>query len=190
MNVSDVSSEHEWVNIETETRIHPYEMYKVASLDYVEVIDRETDDEGTIKRWVLLRDGEYEVWVKAAARDAYGYARRPDEQVSDAEREAITLKCEAIKTDRTVGADPIVSLSDAMLRLTDELHQDDPDLMIAGHLLIATYYAAKQEPALEDGFVNELRELVHEQTGHVDTSHPETLQETLAAAVGEETNHD
>lgn len=130
------------------------------------------------------------MWVKAAARDAYGYAHRPDEQVSDAERQAIALKCDAIKTDRTVGAGPTVSLSDAMLRLTGELHQDDPDLMVAGHLLIATYYAAKQEPALEDGFVDDLRELVHEQTGHVDTSHPETLQETLAAAVNEDSKDD
>ena len=190
MNVSDVPPEREWVNIETETRIHPYEMHKIASLDYVEVINRETDDTGTIKRWVLFRDGKYEVWVKAAARDAYGYAHQPDEQVSNAEREAITLKCDAIETDRTVGADPTVSLGDAMLRLTDELNQDDPDLAVAGHLLIATYYAAKQEPALEDSFVDDLRELVHEQTGHVDTSHPETLRETLDSAVNGDTNHD
>jgi len=61
---------------------------------------------------------------------------------------------------------------------------------VAGHLLIATYCAARQEPELDDGLVDELRELVHEQTGHVDTSHPETLRKTLAAAVSEETNHD
>ena len=190
MNVSDVPPEREWVNIETETRIHPYEMYKITSMDYVEVINKETDDEGRIARWVLLRGGEYEVWVEAAARDAYGYPRQPDEQVSDAEREAITLKCDAIETDRTIGADPSVSLSDAMMRLTDELNKDDSDLMVAGHLLIATYYAAKQEPAVEDGFVDDLRELVHEQTGHVDTSHPETLRETLDSAVNGDTNHD
>ena len=190
MNVSDVPPEREWVNIKTETRIHPYEMYKITSMDYVEVINKETDDEETIVRWVLLRDGEYEVWVKAAARDAYGYARRPGERVSEAEREAIALKCDAIETDRTIGADSTVSFSDAMVRLTDELDKDDPDLAVAGHLLIATYYAAKQETALENEFVDELRELVHEQTGHVDTSHPETLRDTLDSAVNGDTKHD
>ena len=88
MNVSDVPPKREWVNIETETRIHPYEMYKITSMACVEVISKETEGNGTIKRYVVLRDGEYEVWVEASAKDTLVDERRPDERVSEAGREA------------------------------------------------------------------------------------------------------
>ena len=186
MNVTAAPPEREWINVATGDRIHPYSMHKIANLAYVEVTNKETDQNGSLKRWVLIRDGEYETWVEAAAQDVYGYPRRPGEEVSQAEREAIELKCRAIRTDRTVGADPDVSIGDALAPLIEELATDEPNHAVARHLLIATYYAAKQNPGLEEGIVGELRELVHESTGHVDTSHPGSLQGALERALDSE----
>lgn len=125
MDLPTVPREREWIDVGTGRRLHPYELYRIASVDYVEVVTRETDETGTVRRYVLLCDGEYEVWVEASARDTYGYDRRSDERVPEAEREAIELECAAVESDRTLGAEPTVSFSDAALRPTDELTAED-----------------------------------------------------------------
>lgn len=177
MNISPAQPEQEWVNVETGKRRHPYDMHKTVNQASIEVVSSESDDENHPKRWVWVRDGEQQVWVKANALDEYGYELQPEERVSEAELAAIQLKCDAIRADRLVGADPAVRFNEAYEAL-EEAVNEDADNAVIEHLIIATYYAAKMDPDMDDS-VDELRELVHEQTSHVDTSHPETLKQVL-----------
>ena len=103
----------------------------------------------------------------------YGYELQPEERVSAAEFDAIVLKCRAIRSDRGGGAEPAVQFDETLAALTDELRSDEPDPAVCEHLLIATYYAAKIDPDVDDEVVAEFRDVVHEYTNHVDTSHPD-----------------
>ena len=116
--------------------------------------------------------------MHASAQDEYGYELQPEERVSAAEFDAIVLKCRAIRSDRGGGAEPAVQFDETLAALTDELRSDEPDPAVCEHLLIATYYAAKIDPDVDDEVVAEFRDVVHEYTNHVDTSHPETLKRT------------
>ena len=183
MRVDEVPPEKEWINVETGDRKHPFSMFKTTNLPYVEVTASESNEKNHSRRWVYIHDGEYQVWVHASTQDEYGYELQPEERVSEREFEAINLKCRAIKTDRVGGAEPDVRFNEALDVLTDELQSDEPDSTVCAHLLIATYYAAKTDPSVDDEVVVEFRDLVHEYTSHVDTSHPETLQRTLGQAL-------
>ena len=163
----DVPAEAYWVEVGGEGRIPPFGMYKTTNLDSVEVVNSVTNENGNPRRWVFVRDGEHEVWVKAAQRDEYGYELRPDERVSEAELEAIGLKQAAMRDGSSVSVEEARAL----------LESGEPEQ--ARHALIALYYGAKADPDVTDEDVDALREITREHTGHVDTSHLPTLMRIL-----------
>lgn len=157
-----------WVEVGGESRRHPYGMHKTVNRDDVEVVNciSEENDKQP-KRWVVINEGTYEAWVRVAVRDEYGYDVRPEERVSEPEFEAITLKHEAIRDGSTVPVGEAKSL----------VENGDPDQV--PQALVALYYAAKADPEVPDEDVDTLRELMHEHTRHVDTSHTPTLRRIL-----------
>lgn len=170
-----------WENIETGERIHPYLAYKHDPRNDIELVAQQSNDEGKIKRRVIIRDGEYEVWVQVEALDEYGYDLQPEETVSDAEFDAIVFKRELMEADSIIGeTEPPATFEEADAKLQDALDDGEQDAI--NHRLIAHYYAAKMDPDVPDEMVEELRELMQEQTGHVDTSVPEVLGKTLDKA--------
>lgn len=60
MRVDEVPPEKEWVNVETGERRHPFSVFKITNLPYVEVTASESTEENHSRRWVYIRDGEYE----------------------------------------------------------------------------------------------------------------------------------
>jgi hypothetical protein len=162
-----VEEEKKFENVETEERIHPYLSYRHTIQSGTEVIHRVTDSDDSVIRNVFVRNGSYEVWVKVGSLDEHGYELQPEERVSEAEFEAICFKHKAMK------ANPKISLDDAYSALTEVVENEEEDAV--DHLLIATYYAAKADPEVDKNTVGDLRDFVHEQTGYVDTSDPETV---------------
>lgn len=183
MKTDEVPPEKECINIETGDRMHPFSMFKTTNLPCVEVTASESDEENHSRRWVYIRDGEYQVWVHASAQDEYGYKLQPEERVSAGAFEAIVLKCRVIKSDRRNSAEPAVRFDETLKTLTDELRSAEPDPAVCEHLLVATHYAAKTDSDVEEDVASEFRDVVHEYTNHVDTTHPETLQRTLEQAI-------
>jgi len=164
MRDREVEEEKKFENTETGTRIHPYLSYRHTIQSDTEVIHSVTDSDDSVIRSVFVRNGSYEVWVKVGSLDEHGYELQPEERVSEGEFEAICLK------HRAINSDPAVSLNDAYSTLTEAVENNEEDAI--DHLLIATYYAAKINPEVEEDTVADLRDFVHEQTGHVDTSDP------------------
>ena len=175
MRDREVKEEEKFENIETGRRVDPYLSYRHTIQTDTEVIHRVTDSDDSIIRNVFVRNGSYEVWVKVRSLNEYGYELQPEERVSEAEFEAICLKHSAMKANSTV------SLDDAYSALSEAVENDEEDAV--DHLLIATYYAAKADPEIDENTVGDLRDFVHEQTGHVDTSHPETVRGALDDAM-------
>lgn len=169
----DTPDEKYWVAVNGDGRIHPYAMYKRVNRKDIEVVNSVTGGERAAKRWVIIRGGSYKVWVRVAEQDDYGYELRPDEQVSAAELDAITLKQAAIRNDECVTVEEAQALVDS----------GDPEQ--APHALIALFYAAQADPDIPDDDVDRLRELMHEHTGHVDTSHKPTVMGILDEAIGD-----
>lgn len=88
----DVSDEVMWTRVNGDGRMHPFGMHKVVNRRETEVLNCVSSDENHPRRWVLLRDGEYQIWVQGRYKQEYGYGLQADEKVSEAERDAITLK--------------------------------------------------------------------------------------------------
>ncbi len=150
-----------------------YAMFKTVNLDCIEVTNCVSDSENYAIRWVFIRDGEYEAWVKVPHVEEYGYEIQPDERVSEAELEAIILKQRAIQDGPSV----------SMATVRDLLEQKHEDQL--PHALVALYYAAKADPTVPEAEVDSIRELVHEHTGYVDTSHQPTVRRILEEVLGE-----
>lgn len=163
----DVPEGAYWIEVGGEGRISPYGMFKTTNLSTVEVVNSVTDGEGHPRRWVFVRDGHHEVWVRAAERDEYGYELRPDERVSGAELEAIDLKQAAMRDGTSVSVEAPRSL----------VESGEPEQ--GRHALIALYYAAKADPDVTDEDLGALREVTREHTGHVDANHLPTLMRIL-----------
>lgn len=163
----DTPDEEYWVEVGGDGRRHPYAMHRTVNRNDVEVVNSVTDEDRNVKRWVIVRDGSYEVWAKVAEQDEYGYPLQPDEQVSAAEVDAITLKQAAISNGESVTIEEARALVDS----------DDPEQ--TPHAIFALYYAAQADPDIPDEDVDQLRELMHEHTEHVDTSHKPTLRGIL-----------
>lgn len=163
----DVPDDAHWVQVNGEGRIHPYGMHRMVNRKAIDVVDRISTDDKTSRRWVLLRDGDYEVWGKQRYEQEYGYELQDDERVSEAERDAITLKQRAIRDGTSITLEEVSSYAEF----------DDP--AVHRHALIAGYYAAKANPDVTDDDVAELRELVRDVTGHVDLDHIPTVLETF-----------
>lgn len=159
----EVPDEAYWVEVGGESRITPYGMHRFVNQNEVEVVNSITDEDNHPKRWVVVRDGQHEAWVKAADQDEYGYEVRPDERVSETELEAITLKQTAIRDGSSV------SVAEAQVLV----ESGAPDQL--RHALVALYYAAEADPGVTDEDVDRLREIMHEHTRHIDTSHMPTL---------------
>lgn len=172
-----VEEAKKWQNIQTGTRIHPYANHKRINQAATEVISLESGEEGSLIRIVLIDDGSYEVWVKVAYLDEYGYSLRPEETVPEAVFDAIVFKCKLLEADRMKGAEPPVSFEEARTRVQAAAADWNEEAML--HLLIGLYYAAKMDPAVSDDTVADFREMIHEHTGHVDTSNPEVLRNGL-----------
>jgi len=166
-----VEEDKKFENIETGARIHPYLSYRHTIQSDTEVIHRVTDSDDSIIRNVFVRNGSYEVWVKVGSLDEHGYELQPEERVSEAEFEAICLKHKAMNSD------PAVSLDDAYSALTEAVEKEEKEAV--DHLLIATYYTAKTDSEIDEDIVADLRDFVHQQTGHVDTSDPEIVRGAL-----------
>lgn len=170
----DTPDEEYWVEVDGDRRTHPYAMHRTVNQDEVEVVSSISDDDNHPKRWVIVRDGEHEVWVQVAELDTYGYELQPDEQVSDAELEAISLKQAAMRDEWAASDDASTVSVDEAQELVDA---GEPDQV--GHALVALYYAAKTDPDVPEEDVDDLREIVHEHTDHVDTSHVATVEGIL-----------
>jgi hypothetical protein len=170
-----VEEDKKFENVETGARIHPYLSYRHTIQSDTEVIHRVTDSDDSIIRNVFVRNGSYEVWVKVGSLNEHGYELQPEERVSEAEFEAICLKHKAMK------ANPKISLDYAYSALTEAVENEEEDAI--NHLLIATYHAAKTDPEVDENTIGDLRDFVHEQTGHVDTSDPETVRGALDDAI-------
>lgn len=162
----DPSDEEYWLSVGTDREIHPYGMHKKVNRDDVEVVHCVSDDRSP-RRWVLVTNGQHEAWVMRKFLGEYGYDVRPDERVSNDELEAITLKQNAVKDGESV------SIHEAKALL------DDAEPPQFNHALVALYYAAKADPSITDEDVDEIRELMHEHTGHVDTNHKPTVKRIL-----------
>ncbi len=163
----DTPDEAFWLEVGGEGRLHPYAMHRHVNRDDVEVVSVVSDEENHPKRWVVIQDGEYRCWVKVTSQDEYGYELRTDEQVSDAELEAIALKHAAIRDGSSVSVEAAKALVD----------RGEPGQV--RHALIALYYAAKADSGVPDEDVARIREVVTEYTGHVDTSHHPTVMGIL-----------
>lgn len=164
----DTPDDAYWVEVDGDTRIHPYGMHKTVNRRDVEVVHCVSDDENHPRRWVIVRDGEHEAWVMKRYEDEYGYDLTPDEQVSEVEVEAITLKQRAI-SDGTC-----VTLAEA-----SAFSERSNDTDVLKHALIAGYYAAKADPDVADEDVDHLRDKVRKLTGHVDLDHQPTVMGIL-----------
>lgn len=165
----DVPDAAYWVEVGGDGRAHPYGMYKLVNQREIEVTNSITTTEKNPRRWVILRDGEYEVWVLQRYEAEYGYQLQPDERVSPAERDAIDLKQRALQNPSTVTLDELQSYTE----------RDDPSVL--KHVLIAAYYVAKAHPEIPGENVTQLREQLREQTGHVDLDHVPTVKSILQA---------
>lgn len=168
MNIPSVPEENKFVNITKGTRMHPFGMHKLVNLNTVEVVQSVTDDDNHPRRYVLLEDGDYEVWVKRKDKEDYGYELQDDERLPQSEFDAIVLKHRAMKED------PEITLE----TVQDEITNDTPPRALE-HLIIAAFYAAKADPDLPSEAVDQLRDYMHEHTRHVDTSHKPTLKRIL-----------
>lgn len=175
--ISEVPPEKEFINVETESRVHPYGRYKTINRLDVELVSSITGPDSSFIREVTIKDGEYEVWVLAGEYDDYGYPLQSDERVSDAEFHAISLKQAAIRDGESVS-----------LREIEGLLTSDPPKAAISHLLIAFYYAAKANPAIDRDRLRAYHDRMREQTGHVDTSDPDILMEILKDVLGDEEN--
>lgn len=163
----DLPADAYWVEVDGDGRIHPYVVYRMVNRSDIEVVDSVTTDGNSLRRYVLLRDGEYEVWVVQRHNQEYGYALRDDEQVSKAEREAITLKQRAIRDGSSVTLEEVLSYAE----------HDDPAVL--SHALIAGYYAVKASSDVPDNALDDLRERVREVTSNVDLDHTPTVKKIL-----------
>lgn len=170
----DTPDEAYWVEVSGDGRRHPYGMHKTVNLDDVEVVNCISDDDRHPKRWVIIRHGKHEAWVQVAEKDEYGYEVSQEERVSETELEAITLKQSAIRN----GSDVSVGEAKALVET------GDPDQI--RHALVALYYVSKADPDVTDEDVDTLRELMHEHTRHVDTSHKPTLRRILDDHFGDD----
>lgn len=170
----DTPDDAYWTEVGGDSRLHPYGMHKTVNRNAVEVVKAVVDDNNNPKRWVLVRDGTHEAWVRIADADEYGYPLRPAELVSKAELKAINLKHEAIQDGSSVQVETARTLVDT----------GGPDQV--RHGLVALYYAAKADPDVTDADVDNLREVMHEHTRHVDTSHEPTVRGILEDVIGDE----
>jgi hypothetical protein len=164
---TDIPAEKYWEQIREDRQMHPYAMYKMVNRDTVEVVASAPSGDASTKRFVLVKNGAYEVWVKTAEQQTYGYPLDPQECVSETELEAITLKHAALRDGANVAVSDAKALIDA--GESDQLH----------HALIGLYYAAKADTDIPSNDVAKIRDLMHDQTGHVDTNHKPTLQRIL-----------
>lgn len=169
----DTSPEQYWIKVGSDQRKHPYAIHKTVNRNDVEVVHSISDDENHPKRWVILRDGTLEAWVRVADQDEYGYEIQPDERLSEAELEVINLKHAAIRDGSSVPVEEARALVES--DNTEQIH----------HALIALYYAAKADSAVPEDDVDILRETMHEHTNHIDTSHSPTLKKVLDETIGD-----
>lgn len=167
LSCSDAPDDAYWVKIGGDRRVHPYGMHRKVNRNTVEVVASSSDGDNYPKRWVLVKNGTHEVWVKVADQNKYGYPLHPEERVSEAELKAIALKQAALRD----GSNVAVTEAQALI--------DTGKPVQRRHALIALYYAAKADPDISARYVDRLREVMHEQTGHVDTSQQSTLQRII-----------
>lgn len=155
-----------------------YSMFKTVNLDFIEVTNSVSDSDNYAIRWVFIREGEYEAWVKVPHVEEYGYEIQPDERVSEAELEAIVLKQRAIRPGKSV----------SMAAVTELLEREHPDQIYHG--LVALLHAAKADPTVPATEVDSIRDRLHERTGYVDTDHPPTVRRILEDVLSEGVNDD
>lgn len=176
MNHDETPDDVYWVQVNTDTDedgsgegVHPYAMHREVNRRDVDVINCVSDSDNHPRRWVVVRSGEIEVFVIRKYMHEYGYALTDAERVSDVEVEAINLKHTAMSGNETV------EFTDAVALVESETPEQST------HGLIAAYYVAKNNDDFTEEDVDELRELVHEKTSHVDISHSETVKEILSS---------
>ncbi len=163
----DMPDEAYWVEVGGDGRIHPYGMHKMVNRDDVEVVNVVSDEDNHPKRWVIVKDGKHSAWVKKSEHEEYGYEVQPDERVSDAKLEAIELKQQAIQDGSSLSVQEARALVDTR----------EPEQI--PHALVALFYAAKADPDVTTEDLDTLREIMHENTRHVDTNHKPTLEGIL-----------
>lgn len=163
----EASEEQYWVEIEGDGRMLPYGMYKTVNRRDIDVVHKRFSPDDNVRCWVLVRNGAHEAWVIKKYRDEYGYPLWPEERVSEAELDAITIKHRAIDDGASVTHDEISAVAD----------MDDPDVL--QHVITARYYVAKADSAVPDDELDHLRERLHDLTGHVDTRHVPTVKRIL-----------
>ena len=163
----EASDEQYWVEIGGNGRMHPYGMHKTVNQRTLDVVNYISSSNNHPLRWVFVRNGAHEAWVIRKYRDEYGYPLQPEERVSDAELDAITIKHRAINDGNSVTHDDISEVADL----------DDPDVL--QHVIVARYYVAKADPAVPDDELDHLREQLHNITGHADASHVQTDKRIL-----------
>ena len=172
MSIADAPEEKYWENVDTGMCMHPYGHYKLINRNSVEVTSSVIED-GYFVRTVLLQNGQYSAWVQLEHKEQYGYDLQSDERVSDAEFEAILLKQRAIKED------PDLTVEEVVTALEEETSPE-----IRNHLAIAAYYAAKVDASFSADEVADLREMLYQETGHVDTTHAPTVTRVLNEVLG------
>lgn len=168
MSIPPAPEEKKYLNVGTKKRIRPYALHRRINRPDVEVVQSNTDEDSRFMRIVATSNGDYEVWVRVEFADEYGYALTPDERVTEAEFDAITLK------QRAINGDPEITLGTVQAEIEDATSPS-----VLEHLVIAAFYAAKADPDVHADTVDELRELMHDQTNHVDTTHVPTLKSIL-----------
>lgn len=166
-SIPEADYEEYWIQVGGEGRMHPYSMHKTVSQDEVDVTHCVSDDVRHPRRWIFIRNGEHEALAMKRYAEEYGYDVRPEERISTDELEAIQLKQEAIRDGASV------SVEEARELVSEGTAEKLP------HALIALFYAAKADPDVTDNDVAELREIVHDHTRHVDTSHIPTVKRLL-----------
>lgn len=174
----DFPEEEHWTEVGGEGQLNPYSMHKIVNQNTVEVLECISDEDRSPQRWVFIRDGEYEVWVKEKYKDEYGYELQPEEQVSESQLEGIKLKQGAMKNGEDVSVEEAREL----------VYTGEPEQV--GYALIALYYAAKSDPEIPDEDLDKIRETMTEHTGHVDTSHKPTVKRILGETLDEEEDTD
>lgn len=188
MSIPDAPAEEHFTNTTGDT-IHPYTLFKRRNQPTTDTITTIEGPDSKTHRTVLIRNNDYEVWVKCRVEDDYPTHVTDGDRLTDEEFNAITLKHDAARNAPNIDS----------AALLDHLTSDNAD--VTRHAVTALTYVAREAPKTCTHTVPILTDLIkdHENTdisrwaveslAHIAEVAPETVA-TAADAIQGEHDHD